>query len=295
METLLNITLAQQTSTSADNDGDTYLPTIDQDFLPLAASELVALGNFTHMPVIAGWTKDDAAPFTSTSITLPNETRAMFEEYYTGLSSTTLDTLLSLYPVSDFAANEEAGLSQEFYRSAQIFRDILLTCPNFLLGAAMAKKCDSAADNACPGFYIYMQNQTILGPDSGTGAGLGVVHTSELAYVFGDIASYNVTNQSVVHTTDADWALMERASRSWSTFANVGVPSLKGRTTLGGWESSFDGWEGDSEGVNGTKVYVIGGANEGLVGLNEGAFAWQRLEERCGFLNSEEVVNELQY
>ena len=55
MAELLNVTITQQDSTSAENDGDTYLPIVDGDFLPLASSELVKTGNFSKMPIMAGW------------------------------------------------------------------------------------------------------------------------------------------------------------------------------------------------------------------------------------------------
>lgn len=309
MESLLNTTLAQQDSTSSQNDGDTYLPTVDGDFIPAASSALLAAGNFTQVPFIAGWTKDDAAPFTNITIQTAADTSAFISNMYTALTPDTLSTLLSLYPVSDFTANPTANLSAEFYRSAEIFRDVLLTCPNFLLGAAMAKKMESSLaknstlsntsnSSSTPPIFIYMQNQTILGNASGSTYGLGIVHTSELPYVFGGFGLYN-TSASTVYPTASDYELNRAQSRSWSTFANVGRPSLDGKTTLQGWQGSYDSWDGDVEGVVGTKIYVIGGAEGGLSALDgvesKEAVAAEKLGERCGFLNKPEVVLQLQY
>ncbi|QDS72822.1 hypothetical protein FKW77_006783 [Venturia effusa] len=280
MESLLNTTLAQQDSTASDNDGDTYLPTIDGDFIPEAPSALIAAGKFNQIPFIAGWTKDDAAPFTKTSIQTANDTLAFISNIYTALTPATLTALLDLYPVTDFTANPTAGLSAEFYRSAQIFRDILLTCPNFLLGAAMTKKFKSSSTGKTTApVYLFMQNQTIITPSAGAHAGLGIVHTSDLPYVFGQFGDYN-TSATSVYPTASDYKLHERQSRSWSTFAYTGSPSLEGKRTLEGWTGSYDTWTGDVEGVRGVKVYSIGGENAGLSGIDAGAIAGQKLAKR---------------
>lgn len=290
MESLLNTTLAQQASTANDNDGDTYLPTIDGDFIPEAPSALLAAGKFNQIPFIAGWTKDDAAPFTSTEIKTAADTLAYISNIYTALKPTTLTSILALYPVSDFVANPTAALSAEFYRTAQIFRDILLTCPNFLLGAAMAKKMNSKT----PPIYLFMQNQTILDSYAGGAKGLGIVHTSDLPYVFGQFGDYNTTGYTV-NPSASDYALHEAQSRSWSTFAHTGSPSLFGKTTLKGWTGSYNGWTGDVEGISGAKVYTIGGENAGLSAVDAGAIAGQKLASRCAFLNSADVVKQLEY
>jgi carboxylesterase type B len=315
METLLNTTITQLDATSSENDGDIYLPTVDGDFLPASGSELVRTGRFTKMPIMAGWTNNDATLFTSTSIKTANDTQNFFETYYPALTQTTLSEILSLYPVSDFAANPSANLSAEFYRSAQIFRDILLACPNFYLGHAMANKCTSITpasnasdqsayreDASCPPVYLYVQNQTILTPylEASGEPGLGVIHTSELPYVFGDFYLYN-TSGSTVYPTQSDYELNARQSRAWSTFASVGQPSLTNKNTLQGWEPAFEpGFaENDTTGVIGAKLYVIGGPQAGLSQLEgkdvDGAVGAEQLYERCGFLNSAEVITQLQY
>lgn len=58
METLLDITLTQADSNSSVNVGDVYLPAVDGDFLPAAASELIRTGRFTPVSFMAGWVRD---------------------------------------------------------------------------------------------------------------------------------------------------------------------------------------------------------------------------------------------
>ncbi|EKG17208.1 Carboxylesterase type B [Macrophomina phaseolina MS6] len=188
---LLAATIADHDSKSTTTDGDIWLPTTDHDFLPAASSTLTLTGAFPRIPLLIGWTEDDATLFTPRTITTPTDTAAFLSARWPALSTTTISALLSLYPSSDFAPR--ANLSAEFYRAAQIFRDILLVCPSFLLGGAMAQKytpnsinASATAHNDPPPVYYYTQNQTVLTPYLAANGlpGLGVVHTSDLAYVF---------------------------------------------------------------------------------------------------------------
>jgi carboxylesterase type B len=290
-QALLNLTADFISQTSANNDGDIFLPTVDQDFLPELASKLVATGKFPKIAYMAGWMENDATLFTNSAIQTENDTRAFFELYYPGLNSTALATLLNLYPVDDFEANTTANLSAEFYRSAQIFRDILLTCPSIYFGAAMAKKYVNVTQ---PPVYLYSGNQTILDGylDAVGSPGLGVIHTSELSYLYGNLSVFNVTRDGLVNYTfnpsASDYQLARQLPRSWSSFASTGYASLGGKDTLPGWNSAFPGGEGD--GI----VYVIGGPEEGMGDVNK-ALIKENLSQRCGFLNSEGVIEQLQY
>ncbi|KAG9229986.1 Alpha/Beta hydrolase protein [Amylocarpus encephaloides] len=291
MEKLLNLTLDFIASTSANNDGDVFLPTVDQDFLPDLASSLIADGKFPRMPYIAGWQANDATLFTSTAIQTDHDTRAFLHLYYPDVNRTTLRRLLDLYPVGEFQANLTANLSAEFYRSAQVFRDILLVCPGVSLGAAMARKYCGAAQ---PPVYLYQNNQTILDNylDASGSPGLGVIHTSELAYLSGNLSIFNVTSDISsaglvgydFEPRPSDVELARQWPRSWTGFAYAGYPSMWERDTLPGWTSAFPGGEG------GGRVYVAGGSRPGM---RDAGFT--RLDERCGFLNRPEVIEQLRY
>ncbi|KAM3086947.1 hypothetical protein ACMFMG_001062 [Clarireedia jacksonii] len=294
METLLDLTFQNLDATSSSNDGDVFLPTVDQDFLPEKASKLLADGKFPKIPVMAGWQEDDATLFTSSAIKTANDTRGFISLYYPNLTSTTLTDLLALYPSSSFSANPSANLSSEFYRSAQILRDILLTCPSFLFVSSMAKKYNTSS----PPTYLYSGNQTILTSylNAAGAPGLGVIHTSELGYLFSDLELFNVTDLNLpgytFAPTESDYALAKSLPRSWISFGKSGKPS-KGNGTLPGWTSAFPYGKGDGE------VYIIGGGDNGMSqvtanGTNK-ALVKQRLVERCGFLNSPEVIEQLLY
>ena len=286
-ERLLATTIAQHDSTSTQNDGDTYLPAVDGDFLPMASSKLAKEGLFSPMPIIVGWTEDDATIFTHSTIKTSEETVAFINLYFPGLNSTSVSKLLSLYPISDFAGNPSANLSAEFYRSAQITRDIIFSCPSFYFGYAMSKKAENV--------YFYSHNQTIFDPFLASVGlpGLGVIHTSELPYVFGNLSVYDTG--PTYQPTPADFELLRQMSRSWSSFASVGAPSLEDHETLKGWTPAYA--QGDAE--FDARIYVVGGPGEGMSALEgseaKKAVVRQKLAQRCAFLNSDDVINQLRY
>lgn len=167
------------------NIGDEWLPVVDGSFLPAPPSELLNQRRFANVSAMIGWCEDDTNPFVSTSITTDNDTRTFFSQYAPAMTNASLDGLLNLYPVSDFQANPTANLSAEFYRSGRILRDILMVCQPIFFGQHVTERG--------PEVYLYDQNQTILTPilDSLDSPGLGVVHTSEFAYMFGNLSHYN--------------------------------------------------------------------------------------------------------
>ncbi|KAB8288475.1 hypothetical protein EYC80_010140 [Monilinia laxa] len=294
MDTLLNLAVDQQVVSYTNNDGDIYLPTVDQDFLPLKASELLAQGKFAKVPVIAGWTEDDATLYVWTTIQTANDTKDFLSIIYKELSDPTFDELLDLYPIGEFQANITANLSAEFYRTAQIFRDIIITCPSFLFTQAMAKKYNTTS----PPTYMYALNQTILGSyiDATELPGFGILHTSELPYLFNNIDLFNITDLELpgytFDPTPSDYALARSLPLSWISLNKYGHPS-KINGSLPGWTTSWPSGGGEGE------LFVIGGGDEGMSKVgSDGAnkqLVKERLTERCSFLGREDVIEQLQY
>ncbi|KAI5921809.1 putative lipase [Camillea tinctor] len=285
-DTLLNASIATYQSDIGHNIGDIWLPVVDGDFLPAAPSELIKEGRFANVTTMMLWCEDDVTFFTDTSIATPEDTHTFIGSYVPNLSSDNLDTLLSLYPVSDFSADPAANLSAEFYRSARIFRDIIMTCEPLWYAEYL-----SAASSAV---YLVDWNQTLLaGPlEAAAGlSGLGPVHTSEFAYVFGNLSHYDTLGYPFDPSAD-DFALARRGSRSWSTFVSTGKPGLEAHDTFQGFGLAFP--DGPAEAAN---VFVAGGPGEGSSpvegpGAKE-AVAVQKLKERCAFINSPEVIEQL--
>ncbi|UKZ63443.1 uncharacterized protein TrAtP1_004673 [Trichoderma atroviride] len=266
------------------NIGHNWLPVVDGDYLPDYPSTLIHKKQFARdLVIMMGWCRDDVTLFTNTNISTANDTRDFIADYLPGLSDDHLQTLLELYSVKNFHANN--NLSGEFYRAARIFRDIIMTCQPYYFANFLKFNRNQ--------IYLYEWNQTILDPileHLGHPAGLGPVHTSEFAYIFGNLSHYNVSGLPF-NPSPADHELQVRASRSWSTFASVGRPGLPYYDTFQGWAPAFE-----REGQ--VKVFIAGGPNEGTSYI-EGpqanpVFAGERLRQRCEYWDNS-VVKELQW
>ena len=275
-----------------DNDGDNWLPVVDGDFLPAAPSVLLDENRFANVSVIIGWTNNDFTYFTPTSIKTPEQTYNFINEYLPAFTKKHVNQLLALYPTSDFPNtyfdNGKIKQHSEFYRAARIARDILFTCQPIHIGQALAEAGNDV--------YFYNQNKSTLQPllhNEGP-YGMGVIHTAELIYVFGNLSRYD-TKYVAYHPDAQDYYLEKHESRSWSSFVATGQPSLEGHATLPGWEKA------DFKDEN-FGTYVIGGPFMGYSGTGSSSsaqarriMAEEKLQERCGFLNSPEIIKELQY
>ncbi|CAA9963263.1 hypothetical protein CFE70_006689 [Pyrenophora teres f. teres 0-1] len=285
--TLFEASNATYIADIAHNIGDVWLPQVDGDFLPDAPSKLIAEGRFGNATFMSGWMQGDLNIYTNRSIASANDTYGFIRGYLPAMSETTLTQLLNMYPVEEFGST--ANLTQEFYRSSRIFRDILMVCPSLHLGGAINNMFEAPV-------YFYNWNQTILDPILEyllNVQGLGVVHTSEFAYIFDSMHVYN--NSGLPYNpTASDHELAMQSSRSWSTFVSKGVPTMseKSATTLSSWDEAFSR-------PGGPYVRTIGGPNPGNNALGKinatQVMADQKLKERCGFLNSPEVIAALQY
>lgn len=284
-DALMDASLATYIGDTAHNIGDIWLPVVDGDFLPAAPSELIRQGRFANVTTMIGWADNDVSYLTEPSIQTANDTRAFFQAYAPAMTDANVDKLLALYPASDFQANADADLSAEFYRAARVFRDIMMTCPPLWYGEHMAV---SGSD-----VYHYAWNQSLLDPILGFVGypGLGVVHTSELAYVFGNLSHYDVHGYPFA-PDESDHALLRRGSRSWSSFVSTGRPSLEGLETFQGFEPAF-------KEPGQTYIFVAGGPDEGLSAVDGSgaspALASQRLRERCEFINSPDLIEQLRF
>ncbi|OBT47507.1 hypothetical protein VE00_03167 [Pseudogymnoascus sp. WSF 3629] len=287
-QTLLSASLDTYVADIAHNIGDIWLPVVDGDFLPEAPSQLIREHRFAKVTTMIGWCDDDVTFFTDTAITTPGDTSAFISSYVPGVTPANIEHLLALYPVSDFTADPAVtNLSSEFFRAARIFRDILMTCQPMWYGEHIA-----AAGNDV---YMYNWNQTILDPvlESITNqTGFGPIHTSEFAYIFGNLSHYDI-NGYPFNPSSEDYELRDRGSRSWSTFASVGKPGVKGRDTFQGVGKAFP------SGKNDVYVFVAGGPHEGMSAIDgpdsTEVLREQKLRERCEFINSPEIIEQLGY
>ncbi|KAI5367146.1 putative carboxylesterase, type B, carboxylesterase type B, active, alpha/Beta hydrolase [Septoria linicola] len=130
---------AAQNATATDlNVGDIWLPVVDGDFLPAAPSDLISSRRFYNVTTMIGWCEDDTTFFVPPTVTNASATRAYFEDYLPGFTTSNLDKLLDLYPSSDFNpayfSNGTIALPGEIGRAGRILRDILMTCQPVYFG-----------------------------------------------------------------------------------------------------------------------------------------------------------------
>ena len=285
MEPLLKKSIDVHVADMTNNIGDSWLPAVGDDFLPAAPSKLVAEGRVARVRTMIGYTEEDVTYYTPSDIRTEADTLKFVNDYLPAFTDDSLNTLLELYPSSDFSDNPSANHTAQFYRSARIFRDILMTCMPAWYGEKLARKGIDV--------YMYNFNQTMVAPILAAmgSPGLGAIHTSEFAYIFGNLSHYDIPDYPY-NPDKSDERLKTEASRSWTSFASVGRPSLKHKKTLQGWRKAFAG----RHSVN---VYVAGGGSPGLSSWDgrhsTPAMREQKLRERCGFLNSPEIRRQMQF
>ncbi|KAM3423716.1 Carboxylic ester hydrolase [Cercospora zeina] len=281
------------------NEGDQWLPVVDGDFLPEAPSELIAKGKLAGVDLIVGWTHNDATQYTAESLDDNATARSFIEAYLPALNSSNVDLALSLYSQSDFHdsfnPDGSVAIAAEIYRAAKIWRDVMFTCSAVNLAEGVSR-----IQKGAPGkrVYLYDVNQTILTDsfESQGEYGYGVVHTSEIPYVFDQLGYYytNDTDASPVDITASDRKLADHVAGSWSTFTALGVPSLEGHETLPNWQPAQ--FQDENLGT-----YVIGGPTPGFAGSGGDAAARKALSSsdklllRCRFWNGGNVPSQLQY
>ncbi|PSR81463.1 Alpha/Beta hydrolase protein [Coniella lustricola] len=283
--TVGNASLARYWIEQGINSGTLWLAAVDGDFLPDSPIDLVNTGRFaSNVTVMMGWMDNDLASLTNVSITTESEVHTALRNWDPDLTEADVEAMLAHYPLDAFSANAAAGLSQQFYRLTQIYRDIVMACQPIWFGGALADK------NGADSVYLFEWNQTILDPIftylyGQTGLGVGVFHESEFAYVFGNLSHYDIDGWPF-DPTAADYALAQRAPRSYAEFVTSGKPT-GGNDTFVGWTPAFANGNG-----NATGIFVVGGPSEGLSSLGGAeaapAVAVQDLADRCAFLTQEE-------
>ncbi|KAF1961648.1 alpha/beta-hydrolase [Byssothecium circinans] len=293
-QTLLNASLATYIGDIAHNIGDVWLPSVDGDFLPDAPSKLLNEGRFGNATYMIGWMQGDLDYFTNFSISSESDVFDFIHAYLPGLDTELLTKqggLLDRYPVSEFHPPAGTNLTANFYRASRIFRDIVMVCEPLYMAEALNRYGNQV--------YLYNWNQTILPPILTALyniSGLGVIHTSEFAYIYGNLSAYNVSEYPF-NPSQQDYDLMHRGSRSWTAFA------AKGRVdeSDGGVKGLKQAYWGDE--MYGAPdpgypyIYTFGGDMEGLFPIegNESpeVVRGQRLAERCAAWNTPKIISQI--
>ena len=209
----------------------------------------------TDIPIIASWVTNDGAWYAPPTVNDDASVLAAISTVTVGLSESSSKRFLSLYPVSDFNAmvGPEDTVTAQYYRAAQILRDILFTCPVVDYTWRYAKHGGSASTN----IRLFEMNQTRFEP-IWKYIGIShwrVGHLSDVPYLLnGDIAGGGDNGPS-------QQQLASMVSGSAAAFAHTGDPSDSTGSILQDWPIAY-GNEANSfkaDWPDKTTVYLIGG------------------------------------
>ena len=244
------------------------------------------------IPIIASWVTNDGAWYAEPGITEDASVLASFQRYVIGLSENSLQRLLSLYPVLDFSQlvrpNEDA--TAQYYRAAQINRDLWFTCP--VIDFTWQYTRFSAST-----IRLYEMNQTKFGP---VFQYMGVPqwrlsHLSDIPYIFNEDVSAGGDNSA------AQRDLSSLLSGSATAFAYTGDPTASRGRCLKDWPIAYSDRStqtlsrdyplelslnlvGGPQG-NGPATLVSGDVSNTAQGRAK-ALAWEKVIDRCQFINS---------
>lgn len=282
-----------------------FFPTLDGDFIQKRPSELVREGKITKgVPILASWVANDGAWYPPPTTSTDEQVLASFGLWLRGLSTSTNEKLLELYPVKDFEHMVRLGydgpVSPQYYRAAQLNRDLWFTCPvlDFAwqyvrTGGVHPSKMHLSEHNATRFTPVF----------EGMGVPMWrVSHLSDIPYVL------NIQHLSGgADNSKAQLQLAARLSRDIIRFATSGDPNEEGDDQS--WPPAFTkATEEELREPVYPKSFVIrlfgGPFRTGPVTVSrkinregdsfaEEAIQWEKLIERCEFINSGPIRKEI--
>ncbi|KAJ5280742.1 alpha/beta-hydrolase [Penicillium angulare] len=271
-----------------------FYPTYDNDFVIDRPTESMRNGRFVKgIPIIISWVTNDGAWYAPPSTASDEDVLNSFGLWIYNLSKETNAKLLELYPVSAFehmaGPGVEDSVSPQYYRAAQMNRDIWFTCPVLDFAWQYVKRGGVGADQ----LWVYEHNATRFAPAYEI---MGVpmwrvAHLSDIPYVLN-----NLHMDGPVDNSAAQLALGLEMSRAVVRFVNHGSP--EGEVM---WPAAFrhvSSEELDEDSVKRFTMKLFGGPhgsqyvaaqeNRAADELNssEQAVDWEQLFKRCEFINS---------
>lgn len=270
-----------------------FFPTHDGDFIPDRPSELIRQGKVVkNIPIVAAWVTNDGAWYAPPPTATDDDVLSSFTLWLT-LSSSTKSKLLELYSVSDFEQIAQGqGVSPQYYRAAQINRDLWFACP--VLDFAWQYGRHNAHN-----VRLYEHNATRFAPSYEL---MGVpmwrvAHLSDIPYVLNsqslgggaDNSADQLALSAAISRRIVRFVTSEAPDELWSpafTGAAEKGPQdkLPSRISL----QLFGGPHGNRQ----VTVRENPGVSDGPTTEAEKAIAWEKLFQRCNFINSAEVRDE---
>lgn len=291
-KTLMDTSVGLQRKLSPPYGELTFYPSWDGDYIPDRPSEMQRKGQIVKgVSIIASWVANDGNWYAPPNLNSDAGVTATFTKVLPGLSKASQQRLMSLYPLSDFnhMVRPDEGATVHYYRAAQINRDLRYTC-GVIDFTWQYTRYGGGAD-----VRMYEMNQTKFGP---VFKYMGVPewrvgHLSSIPYIL------NVDVQAGGDNSPAQKDLSALLSGSAAAFAKTGNPNLSSGRTFRDWPIAYRDHSRQAfakDQPDSMSVYIIGGptgsgpANVARIGGGSGpreqALAWEKLFERCSFINS---------
>ncbi|KAI1397828.1 Alpha/Beta hydrolase protein [Hypoxylon fuscum] len=251
----------------------TFLPSVDDDFIPDRQSVLVKAGNFVKgIPMVFGWAQDDGDTIAGPASKFQKEEdmKVSIKAFAHALTDEDYEELFTHYPASDFEeevrnyeyryrkGESDPAAPIHYFRVSRILRDILFTCSSIEFGYEMSRQ-SKALDPNFPGVRLYDLNQSMLTPifKSAGMPYVGVCHGSDTNYIFNGVFPEGQI------TEEADQKLSESMAGSFINFAYTGDPTFEKNEGFKSWPESFPNHDGlDERSVSGPtriNIQLIGG------------------------------------
>ncbi|KAI0505911.1 alpha/beta-hydrolase [Xylaria bambusicola] len=246
----------------------TFIPSVDDDFLPERQSTLYKSGRFVKgIPMVFGWVQDDGATNAGPAPLFQSEEdmKTPIRNFAHALTDDDYAKLFSLYPAKSFQedvhnyearkAEDDPDASVHYFRIARIMRDLLFTCSSIDFGFEIARQ--SQDPNGFSSVYHYVLNQSMVTPlfHAAGMPYLGAVHGSDLDYLYNNMFPRDQMSDSDKHVSDT-------LISSFVNFAYTGSPNSE---SLPSWPHSFstsdnlDELESKIDSPSSFNLRVIGG------------------------------------
>ena len=240
---------------------------------------------------------------------IDDEVRASLRQFIRELSSQSIEKLLALYQPHEFEhlINPSLPATTQYYRAAQIHRDLWFTCP--ALDFTHHYNNQRGVGSSSKAIYLFEMNQTKFTPVLKQ---IGVpfwkvVHLSEVSFILNSDVNPGGDN------SEKQKSLSKQLSSSVIAFAWTGNPNVletagsKIKEGFSDWPTAFEAkaTQEVNDGIEEASIFVVGGKNgsggatirrgEARTGVDDDekgassrdkAIAWEKLIERCEFINS---------